>query len=355
MEKKLVKSTEVKRPAWLRNLFNFRLFSGAQPKISPHAVIDPTAEISEDVEIGPFCVIGPEVKIASGCRLLNSVTILGKTTLGRDNILFPNSVLGTAPQDKKYKGQPTYLEIGIANVFREAVTIHCGTEKGGGVTRIGDDNLFMVTSHVGHDCTVGSHCVITNDVLLAGHVHIGDNVNIMGGVGIHQFVTVGDCAFIGGYARIHHDVPPFVKVDGEDEIRGLNKIGLSRAGFSADDIAELDAACRKLFLHRKPLSKAMAEFDSMNTLNPLVKRLVDSLRDRDQGRHGRAREGHRSRDAKTPPSADTAPVAPDTADTAPIVLEAADTTPVVPDAADTAPREAPPHVVNRPSKPPATV
>ena len=126
-----------KRPAWFRNLFNFRFFSDEQPKISPHAVVDPSAEISEDVEIGPFCVIGPDVKIGKGCRLLNSVTIVGQTIIGENNIFFPNSVLGTAPQDKKYKGAPTRLEIGSRNAFREAVTVHVATEKGGGFTVIG--------------------------------------------------------------------------------------------------------------------------------------------------------------------------------------------------------------------------
>ena len=151
----------MKRPAWFRYLFNLRFFSDEQPKICPQAVVHPKAEIADDVEIGPFCVIGPEVKIAKGCRLLNSVTVVGHTTIGEGNIFFPNSVFGTAPQDKKYKGAPTRLEIGSRNAFREAVTVHVGTEKGGGVTVIGDDNLLMVNSHVGHDVRIGSHCVIS--------------------------------------------------------------------------------------------------------------------------------------------------------------------------------------------------
>src|ERR1700712_1154724 len=148
---------EGKRSPWFASLFNFRFFSDAMPKRSPHAIIDPAAEIDPDVEIGPFCVIGPEVKIESGCRLLNSVTILGRTTIGRDNVFFPNAVIGAAPQDKKYQGSSTELAIGSGNVFREAVTIHVGTEKGGGITRIGDDGLYMVNCHVGHDAQIGNH------------------------------------------------------------------------------------------------------------------------------------------------------------------------------------------------------
>ncbi len=216
-----------KRPAWFSSLFTFRFFSSEDaPKISPQAVVDPKADIADDVEVGPFCVIGPDVKIGAGCRLLNSVTILGDTTIGRDNVFFPNTVIGGAPQDKKYKGARTRLTVGNGNVFREACTIHTGTEKGGGVTRVGDNNLLMVNCHLGHDVALGSSCVLANNVMIAGHVVIGDYVNMMGGVGVHHFVTIGDYAYIGGYARIHHDVPPFVKIDGADEVRRLKDITL---------------------------------------------------------------------------------------------------------------------------------
>ncbi len=264
------------------------------PKISPHAVVDPKAEISEDVEVGPFCVIGPDVKIASGCRLLNSVTVLGQTKIGPDNIFFPNSVFGTAPQDKKYRGALTSLEIGKSNVFREAVTIHAGTEKGGGVTRVGDNNLMMVNSHVGHDAQVGSNCTFANNVMIAGHCIVGDYVTMLGIVGIHHFVTIGEFAYLAGASRIHHDVPPFVKIAGDDQIRGLNKVGLERAGFTPDDIESLDKACRSLFHHRrKTFAAAMAEFDMMNGINPKVKQLVEFLRRRNSGKHGRYQEALR--------------------------------------------------------------
>jgi UDP-N-acetylglucosamine acyltransferase len=287
------KPREGKRPSWFASLLGFRWFSEEMPKISPQAVVDPKAEIAEDVEVGPFCVIGPDVKIAAGCRLLNSVTVLGKTTIGRDNIFFPNSVFGTAPQDKKYRGAPTQLEIGKGNVFREAVTVHSGTEKGGGVTRIGDDNLLMVNAHIGHDCQVASNCVLANNVMVAGHVVIGNGVAMMGGVGVHHFVTIGDFAYIGGYSRIHRDVPPFVKIDGADEVRGLNTVGLRRAGFRDEDIAALKEACRNLFYRDKPFAKALADFDTQNGLNEQVRKMIEFLRQRDMGKYGRYQESLR--------------------------------------------------------------
>ena len=296
MDNKNGKISEAKRPAWFRYLFNFRFWSDEHPKISPQAVVDPKAEIADDVEIGPFCIVGPEVKIGPGCKLLNSVTIVGQTTVGRDNIFFPNSVIGTAPQDKKYKGAPTRLEIGNGNAFREACTVHVGTEKGGGVTRIGENNLLMVNSHVAHDCQIGSHCVISNNTMIAGHVSVGDFVAMMGGVGVHHFVTIGHHAYLGGYSRITHDVPPFVKVDGSDQIRGLNKVGLTRAKFSAEDLAALDAAYRKLFLRKRPFAVAMQEFEDLDALNPQVRYLIEFLRRRDMGKHGRYLEGQRTRE-----------------------------------------------------------
>jgi UDP-N-acetylglucosamine acyltransferase len=276
-----------RRAPWFASLFQFRFFSDSMPKRSPHAVIDPDAEIAEDVEVGPFCVIGPQVKIGSGCRLLNNVTMLGRTTIGKDNVFFPNSVIGAAPQDKKFKGETTELIIGNANVFREAVTAHVGTEVGGGITRIGDNGLYMVNAHIGHDANIGNGVVIANNVMISGHVACENNVAIMGGVGIHHYVTVGENAYIGGYSRIHYDVPPFCKVDGADAVRGLNKLGLRRAGYSEEDIETLDGAYRKLFGSKRPMAESMAEFDLLNGLNPYVKQMVEFLQRRAIGKNGR--------------------------------------------------------------------
>lgn len=287
------KPPQGKRPNWFSSLFALRFFSDEQPKISPHAIVDPTAEIDEDVEVGPFCVIGPHVKIGSGCRFLNRVTVLGHTTIGRDNIMFPNVVLGAAPQDKKYRGEPTRLEIGNSNVFREAATVHVGTEKGGGLTSVGDNNLLMVNSHLGHDARLGSNCVLANNVMIAGHVLIGDYVNMMGGAAVHHFCTIGDFAYIGGYSRIHHDVPPFVKVDGADQVRGLNVVGLRRAGYADEDVKELEQAYRAIFARKKPMAVALSEFDMMNGINPHVRRMIEFLHRRNEGKHGRHLEGLR--------------------------------------------------------------
>lgn len=282
-----------KRAPWFYSLFTFRFFSDSMPKISPQAVIDPAAELAEDVEVGPFCVIGPKVKIESGCRLLNNVTILGRTTIGKDNVFFPNAVIGAAPQDKKFKGETTELTIGNANVFREAVTLHVGTEKGGGITRIGDNGLYMVNAHVGHDAQIGNNVVLSNNVMIAGHVVCENNVAIMGGVGVHHFVTLGESAYIGAYSRIHYDVPPFCKIDGADLVRGLNKVGLKRAGYSEEDIEALEAAYRRLFSKRKPMAVAMAEIDLHNGINPYVKQMVEFLQRRSTGKNGRYLESLR--------------------------------------------------------------
>src|SRR5687768_16732197 len=289
-----------KRPAWFSSLFTFRFFSDETAKISKHAVVDKNAEIADDVEIGPFCVIGPDVKIGAGCRLLNSVTILGDTTIGRDNVFFPNTVIGGAPQDKKYKGARTKLTVGNGNVFREAVSVHLGTEKGGGLTTVGDNNLLMVNAHIGHDARLGSNCVLANNVMLAGHVLCGDHVAMMGGAGIHHFVTIGEFAYVGAYSRIHHDVPPYCKIDGPDLVRGLNTVGLRRAGYSEDDIKGLDRVYRRLFIGRKkPFSVAMAELESLNgELTEYATHLLAFLRRRNLDRNGRYLESLRVKGAE---------------------------------------------------------
>jgi UDP-N-acetylglucosamine acyltransferase len=262
--------------------------------------IDPKAVIADDVEIGPFCTVGPDVTIGAGCRLISHVVIAGHTTIGTGNVFHPHSVIGGPPQDLKYRGEPTGLIIGNNNTFRENVTIHTGTVygskiNGGGITRIGDSNLLMVNVHVGHDVQMGSRCIIANNVMIAGHVVIGNNVVLNGAVGINAWVTIDDFAYISGAARIHHDVPPFVKVDGADVVRALNAVGLKRAGFSDSDIEALEHATRKLFTCReKPFALAMADFDSHNgAINVHVKRLIEFLKRRDEGVHGRYLESLR--------------------------------------------------------------
>jgi UDP-N-acetylglucosamine acyltransferase len=271
-----------------------------EPRISPLAVIDPKAQIAEDCEIGPFCMVGPDVVIGSGCRLISHVVLSGHTTIGRDNIFFPNAVIGSAPQDKKFRGEPTQLQIGDRNQIREAVTIHLGTDVGGGVTRLGDDNLLMVNVHLGHDCQVGSRTILSNNVMLAGHVVVGNNVVMSGGAAAHHYVTIGEFAFIAGMAQLHHDVPPFMKVSDKDKIRALNNEGLKRGGFAAADIDAIEEAGRRLFFNRdKPMARALADFDTQNGIHPQVKQLVEFIRRRDSGKHGRYLESKRP---KKPPT-----------------------------------------------------
>lgn len=266
----------------------------ASPRIHPLAVIDPRAELAADVAVGPFCVIGPHVTIGPGTKLHNNVTVIGHTTIGSDNEIFPNAVLGAAPQDKKFKGEPTRLVIGDGNMIREAVTIHVGTEAGGGVTRIGDNNLLMVGVHLGHDVTLGNECIFANNVMLAGHCHVGNRVSMMGGAALHHFVSMGDFVFVGAYTKVRHDVPPYVKVDGADEIRGVNVVGLRRGGMSDSDIAALEIAARRLFYAKqKPMSVTIAEMMADATLNGRVRDLVDFLRRRNLGPKGRYLESLR--------------------------------------------------------------
>lgn len=269
-------------------------------KISPLACVDPNAKLGDNVEIGPFCVIGPDVTIGAGTRLISHVVVSGRTTLGHGNVIHPHAVIGGPPQDLKYKGEPTGLEIGNNNVIREAVTINLGTVYGskiygGGITRVGDGNLLMVNAHIGHDAQIGSRCILANNVMIAGHIILGNNIVLNGGVGINAWVSVGDFAYIDGYSRIHHDVPPFVKTT-DNRVRALNEVGLRRGGFSDSDIEALDLAARRLFFNReKPFSAAMKEFDTMNGINPQVRRMIEFLRRRDQGRHGRYLESLRGK------------------------------------------------------------
>lgn len=265
------------------------------PQISPLSQVDPQACLADDVAIGPFCLVGPKVSLGAGCRLLSHVSITGHTSVGRGNTFFPNSVIGAIPQDLKYRGGETRLEIGEGNTFREAVTVHLGTEKGGGITRIGNGNLLMVNAHIGHDVQIANKCIIANNVMFAGHVVCGSNVAIMGLVGIHHFVTIGDYAYLAGAARIHHDVPPFVKVADDDKIRALNTVGLRRAGFADADIEELEGAIKRLFIAKeKPFSLALAEFDTLNGINPHVREMVEFLRRRNSGKNGRYLESVRA-------------------------------------------------------------
>lgn len=257
------------------------------------AFVDPAAEIGPDCRIGPFCCVGAGVTLGAGNELINNVTISGPSTIGEGNVFHPQCVVGGPPQDISYNGEPTRLVVGSRNIFRECATVNRGTLKQNGVTILGDNNLIMACSHVGHDAIVENNCIITNNALLAGHVKIECNAIISGASAMHHFTTVGKFAYIGGMTRIVHDVPPFMKYEGRPaRVRGVNIVGLSRHGFTAETISQLNDAYKKLFRHCKSFAEALAEMEAnADGMCEEVVYLLSFLRAAANGKHGRAREG----------------------------------------------------------------
>ncbi len=212
------------------------------------AVIDKEAKISESAEIGPYCIIGPKVEIGENCKLHSHVNIVGNTSLGSWNEIFPFSSIGTPPQDLKYKGEENSIIIGDNNKFREYVNINPGTSQGGTITRIGNNNLFMVYCHVAHDCNIKDNVVLANNVQVGGHVLIQDNAIIGGSCAIHQFSRIGQSAMIGGMTGVLSDVIPFgLSLGNRNNLVGLNLIGLRRARISNDDIKIMQASYEIIF------------------------------------------------------------------------------------------------------------
>jgi len=256
------------------------------------ALVDPRAVIGDGVEIGPYCVVGPDVVIGDGTVLHNHVTIRPFTTMGKENVLFPFTVVGAEPQDRKFSGERTTCVIGDRNSIREHVTIHRGTSNGGGVTKIGCDNLIMVAAHVAHDAVIGDEVCIANQVMIAGHVRVDDGANIGGGAGVHHFTTIGTCAFVGGLARIAKDVPPYMIVEGNPaEVRAVNSIAMTRRGYTPEHIEAVKDAYRRLY---RDNGAAMAEkFEDLRREHakvPAVQRLCAALSASAEGCHGRALE-----------------------------------------------------------------
>ena len=246
--------------------------------IHPTAVIHPGAVVGEGAVIGPYATIGPRVTIGPRCRIGASVVIDGWTDVGEHTEIFPFASIGLAPQDLKYKGEPTRLTIGSHNVFREFVTIHRGTAGGGGVTSIGSHNLFMAYSHVAHDCHVGDHTIFGNAATLGGHVTVEDWVTISAFSGVHQFCRLGKFAFIGGYTVVTRNALPYAKTVGNRaRIYGLNSIGLERRGFSRELIGKLRRAYRHLIQHNTSRALELIEGDPALAA-PEVQYLVDFIR-----------------------------------------------------------------------------
>ncbi len=245
------------------------------------AAIDPSARIGTGVSIGAFASIGPDVEIGDGCTIGPHCIVQGPTRIGRDNRIAGHAAIGGDPQDKKFRGERTALEIGDRNVIREFVTLNRGTGDGGGVTRIGDENWLLAYTHVAHDCLIGSHCVFSNNATLAGHVEIGDHVILSGFVGVHQFCRIGAHAFIGMGAFVNGDVPPYVMVaqEGYGRPRGINAEGLKRRGFDGDRVAAIRRAYRALYMSddsladaRLRLAELAADSDDVRALLEFIER-----------------------------------------------------------------------------------
>jgi len=246
--------------------------------IDAHAVVSPQAELAADVQVGPFSVIGPDVRIGPRTRVGPHVVISGPTSIGADNQFFPFASIGDAPQDKKYRGEPTRLEIGARNVFRECCTVNRGTAQGEGVTRLGDDNLLMAYTHVAHDCQVGSCIVMANCATLGGHVQLGDWV-IMGGLAaIHQYCKIGAHAFIANNAAVTRDVPPYVMAIGQPATpHSVNSEGLKRRDFSATQIRNIRTAYRTLYRRDLPLAKALVDLTAQASAQPEIRPFVEFI------------------------------------------------------------------------------
>jgi UDP-N-acetylglucosamine acyltransferase len=229
-------------------------------KIHPGAIVDPKAELDSSVEVGPYSIIGPDVRIDAGTVVGPHVVIEGHTTIGKDNKFFQFGSIGAAPQDKKWNGEPTRLEIGSGNTIREFVTFNLGTAQDEGVTRLGDDNWISAYVHLAHDCQVGSHTIFSNNAQLAGHVHVGDHAILSGYAGVHQFCKIGAHAFIGMYTSLTQDVPPFVLVSGNPAgARGVNIEGMKRRGFTRPQIDAVRAAYKTIYRNNLTLDEAKTE------------------------------------------------------------------------------------------------
>ena len=252
-------------------------------QIHPTAFVDPKAELGSDVVIGPYCIIGAGVVLGDGCQLQNHVTLCGPSRIGRNNRFFPYGSIGQQTQDLKYRGEPTYLEIGDENCFREFVSVHRATTVGN-TTRIGSRGNFLAYSHVAHDCTVGDDVIFSNNGTLGGHVQVGDHAIIGGLSAVHQFCRIGRFAILGGCTKIVQDVPPFMIADGNPaEIRGINKIGMERHQFLPETIRQIKEAYR--ILYRSDINVKQAAEQISKTLQPLpeICQLLEFLASSERG------------------------------------------------------------------------
>ena len=248
------------------------------PKIHPTAIIDTTAELDSSVEVGPYAIIGANVKIDAGTRVAGHVIINGPTNIGKNNHIFQYSSLGEAPQDKKYNGEPTLLEIGDNNTIREFCTFNRGTIQDKGITKIGNDNWIMAYVHIAHDCTIGNHTILANNSSLAGHVDMDDYAILGGFTLIHQFCKIGSHVITAVGSVVFKDIPPYVTAAGYDaKPHGINAEGLKRRGFSAESILQIKRAYKALYRNGLTLEEAKIELAAMQGSTPEIALLTDFL------------------------------------------------------------------------------
>jgi UDP-N-acetylglucosamine acyltransferase len=251
-------------------------------QIHATAIVDPGAKIGAGTSVGPYCIVGPDVVLGANCWLQHHVTLAGPMEAGAGNKFYAYCSIGQQTQDLKYKGEPTYLEIGDENVFREFVTVNRSTTNEG-KTRIGSRGNFLAYSHIGHDCTVGDEVVFSNNGTLAGHVQVGDNA-VMGGLtAVHQFCRIGRFAITGGCSKIVQDVPPFMIADGNPaEVRGINTVGLERKGFAPDKIKTIKEAFRLIyrskFNTRQAIEALRKELPASDEINQIIEFIENSER-----------------------------------------------------------------------------
>lgn len=242
------------------------------------AIVDPAARLADDVEVGPFSVIGPDVEIGAGSVIGPHVSIKGPTRLGQRNRIFQFASVGEDCQDKKYAGESTRLEVGDDNVIREGVTLHRGTAQDRGVTTIGSRNLFMVYSHVGHDCVIGDDCILANQAMLGGHVTLGNHTILGGLTAVHQFCHIGAHAMCGGGTIVTKDIPAYLMVTGNPaQAHGLNLVGLKRRGFSRESIKSLTDAYKVVYRQGLTLEQALNILIERHASVPEVKVFIESL------------------------------------------------------------------------------
>jgi UDP-N-acetylglucosamine acyltransferase len=254
-------------------------------KSHPSAIIHPKAQLACSVTIGPYSIIGENVELGEDCEVMSHVVIEGRTKAGKRNRFFPFASIGMAPQDLKYQGEPSSVEIGDQNTFREFVTVHRGTAEGGGTTRIGNGNLLMAYVHVAHDCSLGNDVIMGNGASLAGHVEIGDHANVGPFCGIHQFTRIGAYSFLGPYTVVNRDILPYSKTTAPRPIQvlGANRLGLERRGLSRQDLDEVESAFRLLCRSRLNTSQAIEAIEQRAFKSPHVQAIIEFIRSSERG------------------------------------------------------------------------